>query len=665
MSAATLLAYGDALRWPFFFDDMTHYVWLRGQTLTSIFINATGRPYYRPLQFFLWKLYETLTGVDTVVGYHALSLLVHMIDATLVVILVKRLTRSARWWPAITAGLIFTLFPFSYQVVTLPASFTHPMVALFVLLTVLAYDAFRTSGKRRWIIASMVCGLLAFGSNEGSLLLAGLIALAEWLCPRVNSPAENENRLKPVAAQRARFNGLFSLSAAEFTRRWRWVAVFGVMAVLYYVWYQSRPHEVSNGFGLRSLDTIIQNAIYSLQGLTFPLQPLGRVLMVTGLSDQAAVLIIAVPSLLVLASLFALTKCFKHFIFGAGWFVVCLTPPVLILSHDYFINAPRVLYLASIGAAWLWALAIDRAAGIIKPIGLRRVLAIAVTLLVIAPSFIFIRQRMDLHNLNAAPLNAALDVAAPSPTDAKLLFVNLPAWVSTSQFWYPIGHEGALFMPGYSTMADFVSTNLNRPSQAVAVEFNSLSTPQPYYYGVYGPALGWDELTPQVRKADRVYFTTYAADKIDLIEAGRVTNSSEGASPHAVVFSDAVTLQQTDWSICAQRLQVRLTWRAMHEGDWHVFVQLLKPDGTLAVQHDSPPMLGLMPFWKFQKGDQVEDVHSIDVAELARDRVYTLVVGLYDPANGERLTPTLPDGAPPADRAVRIGAVSIGAETCR
>ncbi len=665
MTAATLLAYGDALRLPFFFDDMTHYVWLRGQTLTSIFVSAAGRPYYRPMQFFLWKVYESLTGVDTVVGYHALSLLVHAIDATLVVMLVRRLTRSDRWWPAITVGLIFALFPFSYQVVTLPASFTHPMAALFVLLTVLAYDAYRTSGRRQWIIAALICGVLAFGSNEGSLLLAGLIALAEWLRPRVNSPAGNENRLKPVGIRRVRFNGLSSISAAEFTRRWLWVAVFGVMAVVYYLWYQSRPHDVSNGFGLRSLETISQNAIYVLQGLTFPLQPLGRVLMVAGVNDQSAVLIIAIPALVLLAGVLALTQRFKQFVFGVGWFVICLTPPVLILSHDYFINAPRVLYLASIGAAWLWALAIDRTVGLIKPIGLRRGLVIVLALIVLAPSFIFIRQRMDMHNLNAAPLNTALNVAAQAPADAKLLFVNLPAWISTPQLWYPIGHEGALFMPSYSTMADFVSTNLNRPSQAVAVEFNSLSTPQPYYFGVYGPALGWEELEPRVREADQVYFTTYASDKIELVDAGRVTNLGAVDSKTVAVFGDAATLEQADWSACADQLQVRLMWRTAPGGDWHVFVHLLKPDGSLAAQHDSPPMMGLMPFWKFQKGDEVEDVHALDVSAMSRDQVYTLAVGLYDPANGERLIATLPDGTQPADRAVRIGAVTIGTAACR
>ncbi len=220
-------------------------------------------------------------------------------------------------------------------------------------------------------------------------------------------------------------------------------------------------------------------------------------------------------------------------------------------------------------------------------------------------------------------------------------------------------------MPSYSTMADFVSTNLNRPSQAVAVEFNSLSTPQPYYYGVYGPALGWDELTPQVRLAERVYFTTYAPDKIDLIDAGRVLRSKASDLSNAITFGEAVVLSATDWSICAQRLHVRLTWQARQPGDWHVFVQLLKADGTLAAQHDSPPLMGLYPFWQFQADEQVEDVHSIDLNDLPRDQAYTLVVGLYDPANGERLSPALPAGASPTDRAVRLGAVSIGPDACR
>jgi hypothetical protein len=488
------------------------------------------------MQFFLWKLYETLTGQDSVVGYHALTLIVHILNATLVMLLVRRLTRDKdRWWPALYAGLIFALFPFSYQVVTLPASFTHPMAALFTLLTVLCYDRFRTSDQTRWLTVSLACAVLAFGSNEGTLLLFGLIALTE-------------------------------IAGCYPHAQWRWTVAYAGLGVLYFLWYRSRPNGNLEAFGLRSLETVFQNAIYALQGLTFPVQPLGRVLMQGGLSDQVAVLVLGVPALGALAALYAYARRARHFLFGVGWYAVCLAAPVLILSHNYFIDAPRVLYLGSIGAAWLWANAI----GIIaNPIGsrlrLRQGLAIAVALSILVPSFIFIRQRMDLHNLTAAPLNQTLNIARQADRNANLLFVNLPSWISTPQFWYPLGHEGALFMPSYSSLADFVSTNLNQSSQARGVEFNSLSTPQPYYYGVYGPPLGWDELEPRVREADRVYFTTYAPDKIDLIDAGRLARISEGALPDAIIFGDVAVLQETKWSICAQRLLVQLDWLATNE----------------------------------------------------------------------------------------------------
>jgi 4-amino-4-deoxy-L-arabinose transferase-like glycosyltransferase len=96
---------------------------------------------------------------------------VHIVNVLLVVLLVRQLTRDKdRWWPAILAGLVFALFPFSYQVVTLPASFTHPMAALFTLLAVLSYNRFRTNGCVRWLVTSLFGAVLAFGSNEGTLL---------------------------------------------------------------------------------------------------------------------------------------------------------------------------------------------------------------------------------------------------------------------------------------------------------------------------------------------------------------------------------------------------------------------------------------------------------------------------------------------------------------
>ena len=634
---AILLAYGDSLRLPFFFDDMTHYVWLHNQTLTSIFFTAAGRPYYRPMQFFLWKVYETFFGGDSVVLYHALSVTAHVINTWLVMVVVRRIIdRRNRWWPAILASLIFALFPFSYQVVTLPASFTHPMATLFVLLSMLTYDQFRRRDRPRWLIASLVFGWLAFSSNEGSLLLAGLIGLVEW------------TRLSPK-------------------KRWHWIGAYAALSVIFYFWYQSRPHDNTSGLSFQSPETIFQNVVYAIQGLTFPLQPLGRVMMAWGVNDQIAVLIVAAIGLSLLAAIFIRAGQMRRWIMGVGWYGICLLPPMMFLSHNYLIDAPRVLYLASVGAAWLWA----GAAEIIwDGRSLRRVriaAVFAIAGMVLVPAFIFIRQRMDLHRLNAAPLESVLQVAEQSNPNDQLLFVNLPAWISPMQLWYPVGHEGALFLPGYSTLSEFVWANTGRSLNVAAAKFTNLAVPQPYYYGMSGgQPLNWDQLMPKIRAADHVYIADYAPRSIELIEVGGLLKSSNPpgkiAATHVVAtFGGSLALEDPKWSVCGNLLNVTLNWNASQSvpGDLHIFVHMLNPDGSLAAQHDSPPLLGLMPFWQWQPGDRVQDIHPIDLSVLSRSQDYSVTVGLYDAGTGQRLPVIAANGEPVADNAIRIAAFNL------
>jgi hypothetical protein len=93
---------------------------------------------------------------------------------------------------------------------------------------------------------------------------------------------------------------------------------------------------------------------------------------------------------------------------------------------------------------------------------------------------------------------------------------------------------------------------------------------------------------------------------------------------------------------------------------------VLNPDGSLAAQHDSPPIMGLYPFWQFRVEDHVEDVHTLDLSALAPDRLYTIAIGLYDPATGQRLTATDLNGQPQSDNAVRLGDFTLTAnDGCR
>jgi hypothetical protein len=84
---------------------------------------------------------------------------------------------------------------------------------------------------------------------------------------------------------------------------------------------------------------------------------------------------------------------------------------------------------------------------------------------------------------------------------------------------------------------------------------------------------------------------------------------------------------------------------------YKVTVQLLDGAGQLVAQHDTEPGDGLTPTTIWEPGQVLADRHGVPLpADLAPGR-YTLVVGLYHVATGERLPVTL-SGASLGDRLI-------------
>lgn len=86
-------------------------------------------------------------------------------------------------------------------------------------------------------------------------------------------------------------------------------------------------------------------------------------------------------------------------------------------------------------------------------------------------------------------------------------------------------------------------------------------------------------------------------------------------------------------------LNVRLRWGA-HQAPainyYTVFVHVIDANGLLAAQHDGTPAAGYVPTSAWEEGQAIDDQRSIDLSALA-DGPYSVLVGLYDPANGQRL----------------------------
>ncbi len=108
----------------------------------------------------------------------------------------------------------------------------------------------------------------------------------------------------------------------------------------------------------------------------------------------------------------------------------------------------------------------------------------------------------------------------------------------------------------------------------------------------------------------------------------------------------------------AGALTVILYWRA--EGPsaqpLSVSAQLLDAGGVLRAQRDQQPGDGAFPTTGWGAGEVLADTYRIPLPAGGGTAAYTLIVKIYDPASGQTLPVTLPDGAA-AGEFLRLGEV--------
>ncbi|NOZ06433.1 MAG: phospholipid carrier-dependent glycosyltransferase [Chloroflexi bacterium] len=87
------------------------------------------------------------------------------------------------------------------------------------------------------------------------------------------------------------------------------------------------------------------------------------------------------------------------------------------------------------------------------------------------------------------------------------------------------------------------------------------------------------------------------------------------------------------------RLQLTLYWQAQEtpRQSYTVFVHLVGPAGNIVSQEDSLPAGGDRPTTGWVSGEIITDRHELPVPAGSRGDSYTLHVGLYQPATGQRL----------------------------
>jgi hypothetical protein len=605
--------YGGALSLPLFSDDLVQIPWLESISWRELWTSPSPYGYYRPLWYTIWRGWGELVGGLCPFGLHLLNLIAHFAAAWLTGLL------SARWLPpgtdretrSITAALaaaFFAVFPFSRQAVAWPGAVYNPLVSGMATAAVLAYDLGRGERGAWWIGTALVLAALSSLTYETGILVAPLIVGVE-LIGRLRSRWE--------------------------TRSWWPLAFSGLFVVTWGVWRSMRGTGVMAS-GL-TLTDLWHNAAYLMQGLIFPIAPLAQVSVTwMGVDPVLGLWLIAVPSLLLLGW-WLRRRSLDVLLLGAGWFGLFALPPVISMKADWFSLAPRFLYMTAAGVSLIWA-------GVVASFGAlahhrRRVaFTILAAAMLLIPAASFVRNGVRLYRM----AGEAIWEAAKTVTDGQhALLVNLPRRITPTRRLYPVGFEGITPLPMRVT-ADgltYVHTGVRDAAEAVAFGIVATEQPKPYTYDLFGRVVGWQEIAAVAREVETVYLTRYEAGRIHLVAAGRLGDVAPDAELQAS-FGDQIDLLAVSHT-CDQAGRVRLTtwWRARSEIDVDVsiFAHLVGQEGEMAAQADGRPLMGMMPFWLWERAEVVRDVRYFPPVDRG---VYSLQLGIWEPAAGTRWSVT-------------------------
>lgn len=174
----TIVAYLPALRGGFVWDDEALITENRlikaGDGLSRIWFTTEPADYY-PITNSLWWLEWRLWGTRPM-GYHIVSVLLHVGNALLVWMILSRLKVPGAWF----AALVFAIHPVNVATVAWISEQKTTLSMLFCLVAVLSFLRFNQGKSWGWYGVSLSAFLLALLSKTAVVMLPVVLLGALW-----------------------------------------------------------------------------------------------------------------------------------------------------------------------------------------------------------------------------------------------------------------------------------------------------------------------------------------------------------------------------------------------------------------------------------------------------------------------------------------------------
>ncbi len=175
----TFMAYSSAIRGGFIWDDddyVTQNPLLTGPHGLWRIWSTTESPQYYPLVFTTFWMERRLWGLNPM-GYHAVNVSLHAINAILVWWLLRRLEVPGAWM----IGAIFAVHPVHVESVAWISERKNVLSGLFYLLALGCYLRFQTERRWAWYAGALGLFILALLSKTVTATLPLALLLVRWL----------------------------------------------------------------------------------------------------------------------------------------------------------------------------------------------------------------------------------------------------------------------------------------------------------------------------------------------------------------------------------------------------------------------------------------------------------------------------------------------------
>lgn len=606
--------YADTLGLPFLQEDSTHIRWLSWHNALEPFFSAKGAPAYRPLGKSIVKIWYLVLGQHDRIWLRYHNFVFNALNITLIAILASWIdTSKRRNWTAAFAALLFGAFPFAYQAIPWINNFFYPLANLLLLAMTAVYWQARVRGSNGLLLLAFLLLFLAPFEIEYGLMGSGLLLTVElvlWIQKRQPYP-------------------------------WLTGPLLGLLLNLLFLARSLTIPKQSYNFGLPTPGRLLLISTYFLQGLMYPISPLALwVMELTGWGDVAAIWLVSLPALAVIIAVLLRHKQVGLLVFSLAWFLLLNLPALIFVDFEYVVNSPRLLYPPGVGIVLLWGgfLAI-LAIGDRRP-RVRFAVATLLVALILVMSGRFVRERNVQYLLAQEPLLQLADIAEDTNPEEELLIVNFPSWLAPQERRFAMGNHGVQIIPFYINIQELIYAHNDADQAARAIQFGNIRQPQPYYYGMLGEHVDYEKLGDTLLQVGPVYLTQWSPEQIQLMEAGRAGDQTTDQQRDTYTFGETVLLQPTSIKIDGNSVAAELLWRVEKpvEDDLTVFVHLYGPGGELVAQADGYPIAGMAPFWLWPAGQNLEDQRRLSLPPDAAAESYSIGIGLYNPATGERLS---------------------------